>query len=195
MKNLKILATTVLLVMLFTTLKAESENPTLLNSGKKNAKIESKTERKEIRKEKRNLVSDITKYAFSTDFGEIPDVTWETDQLYDEALFTMNGTKYKAFYDENSKLVCTTTDKTFADLPMNAQNEINKEYKDYTIDKVVYLEDNKFNDNNALMYGAQFQNEDVYFAELTNNTNGKNIVIQINPDGQVFFFKELHNRS
>ena len=182
-------STTILMVLFFTTLKAQDTNKMALNSGKENSNVKSKTEKREIRKAERNLVPSMSKDAFIGDFGNIPNVVWEKYWIYDEAIFTKDGIKYKAFYDEDSKLLGTTTEKSFADLPMDAQKEIKKQFKNYTVDKVILFEDNQSNSEDMLLYGAQFEDADNYFAELSNKD--KNIVIQINPEGEIFFFKTL----
>ncbi len=160
-----------------------------MNSMKSVRKSETKAERKEVRKEDRNMVSDVSKENFVSDFGRIPNVKWEKSQLFDEAEFTKDGHQYKAFYSDDSKLIGTTTEKTFADLPKNAQKDIQKHYGEYKVDKVVYFEDNQENDQDMQLYGSQFEDADNYFVELSNKD--KNIVIQINPKGQIYFFKEL----
>lgn len=190
MKKLVMLMMSALMIMFFTTLNAQDTKKTAMNSEKNNAKKESKIEKKEIRKEEGKMISEMSKEAFEGDFGKLPGVVWEKDHLFDVALFTKDGKNCKAFYDETSKLVGTVTDKNFTDLPKSAQNEIKKQYKDYTIDKVVYFEDNESNESDMLLYGTQFEDADNYFVELTGKN--KNIVVQVNPKGSIFFFKELH---
>ena len=175
--------------MIFSTSFARDTRRMTLNSERSSVK-ESKMERKEIREEDRNLVSDMSIEAFKTDFGNIKNVTWEKDPQFDIATFTQNGTKCQAFYNRESKLVGTTSNETFANLPKDAQKNIKKHYKGYTIDKVIYYKDNQDNNYNILLYGVQFASEDNYFVELSKKND--NIVLQVNPDGNVFFFKELH---
>lgn len=192
MKKLMIYLTAILMVMYSTTVKAQNENVMVLNSVKSVKKAETKVERKEVRKENRNLVSDMSIEAFKSDFGKVSEVQWEKDPFFDIAMFTKSGHQYKAFYDQHSKLVGTITEKTFADLPLSAQKEIKKRYRNYTVDKVVYFEDNQHSDQDMLLYGTQFEDADNYFAELS--SENKNIIIQINPEGWIFFFKELQKR-
>ncbi len=190
MKKLVMLSMSALMIMFVTALNAQEAHKTAMNTEKNSVKHEKKMEKKEIRHEERNAVSDLSKDAFVSDFGKIQNVGWEKDNLYDIAIFTKDGAQYKAYYDETSKLVGTTTGKTFADLPKSAQNEINKKYKDYKIDKVIFFNDNEHNESDMLLYGTQFADADNYFVELTGNN--KNIVLQVNPKGEMFFFKELH---
>lgn len=192
MKKLVIYSTAILMVLFSTSLKAQVENGMAMNSVRNLKKSETKAERKEVRREDRHLVSELSMDAFETDFRNASNVIWERDPFFDIASFNRNGHEYKAYYDHDSKLVGTTTDKTFADLPKDAQKQINKEYGDYHVDKVVYFKDNELNDNDMLLYGAQFEDADNYFVEMSDY--GKNIVIQVNPQGEIFFFKELPSR-
>jgi hypothetical protein len=40
-----------------------------------------------------------------------------------------------------------------------------------------------------ILYGIQFEDQDNYFVELSKAS--KKIVLQVNPEGAVFFFKDL----
>ncbi len=188
MKKLIVISMSFLMLMFTTTSNARDSRRMALNSVRNSVK-ESKMERKEIRNEDRNLVSDMSIDAFQTDFGNIPNVIWEKDSEFDIASFTQNGKKHKAFYNSESELVGTATPETFANLPKDARKEINKNYKDYSVDKVIYYKDNQDNDYNTLLYGVQFESADNYFVELSKKN--ENIVLQVNPEGNVFFFKEL----
>lgn len=193
MKKLVVTSMSILLVLIFTTSNAQDTRTMALNS-KKNSAIKSKLERKEIRKTERNMIPVTDMNALQADFGKIPDVNWEKVQMLDVASFTKNGKMMKAYYDQTSTLVGTTTPKKFADLPKDAQKEIKKEYKGYTVDKVTYFKDNKLNDQDMLLYGVQFADADNYFVELSNKKDNKNIVIQVNPQGDIFFFKDLNSK-
>ena len=188
MKKLMVYATAILM-LISVTLKAQDKNTTAMNSLRSIKKSETKAERKEVRKENRDLVSKRSINAFMEDFSDVSNVAWEKWASFDEAIYTQKGIQHKAFYDENSKLIGTTTDETYADLPVVARKEIRKNYKGYHVDKVVYFEDNKYNDQNMLLYGNEFEDADNYFVEMSNKD--KNIIIQANPEGEVFFFKEL----
>jgi len=193
MKKLVVATMSILMVLISTTSNARDTRSMARNT-KKNSAIESKMERKEIRESERNLVPEMAMDAFRIDFGNISDVSWERDHSMDIASFSKNGKQMKAFYDESSDLVGTTTPKTFAELPKYAQKQIKKYYKNYSIDKVIYFKDNESNDTDMLLYGVQFEDADNYFVELSNKNKNQNIVLQVNPDGQVFFFKDLHSK-
>ncbi len=187
MKTLMIYSAAILMVLSCATSQAQDTKELSHNSEMNKVKKESKAEKKEMQKMDKHFVSNLSKDAFYADFGKIPRVSWENELGFDIALFTKDGKDYKAFYDFNSKLVGTTTLKTFTDLPERAQEDIKKHYKDYTVDKVVFFKDNEANDADMLLYGTQFSDADNYFVEMSNKT--KNIVLQVNSNG-VFFFSE-----
>jgi hypothetical protein len=94
-----------------------------------------------------------------------------------------------AFYDVDGKLVGTTQYVTFASIPPKGQEEIKKHYKDYTIGKVVFFDDNEANESDMVLWESQFDDENNYFAELTKGN--KTIIVRIDSNGALSFFKEL----
>lgn len=150
---------------------------------------ETKKERVALRKLEGNTVSQTAKTTFNADIGNLPNVQWKRIETFDEASFTKDGKEMRAFYDPFGKLVGTTTRVTFADLPVKGQQEIKAKYKDYSIGPVIYYDDNEFNESDMMLYGVQFEDEDNYFVELAKGAN--KIVLQVNPRGEVFFFKQI----
>lgn len=196
MKKVAILSMTVLLAMSFIPLAAQDVNKDLLKSKIKSEKSEIKTEKKEVKAIKEELhklvggiIPKLTMDAFITDFGNIPDAKWKRTIYFDEVVFTKDGKEMKAYYDSSSKLVGTTMTKTFEDMPVSAQKEINKKYKDYTVKRVVFFDDNEFNETDMLLWNTQFADSDNYFVVMTKDK--KEIVLQVNANGEVNFFKEL----
>jgi hypothetical protein len=156
----------------------------------KEPKKEAKAERVALKKLEGSIVNPIAKSNFSVDFKDAKNVDWERIDSYDKASFTdKNGNKMSAFYDIDGNLVGTTQYKTFADLPENGQKDIKKNYKDYTIGKVLFYDDNENNDTDMILYGVQFDDRDNYFVELAKDKN--RIILQVDPEGEVFFFKQL----
>jgi hypothetical protein len=154
---------------------------------------ETKKEQKTARVALKNLegtnVNEMSKDNFAKDFGNLPNVQWKRVNTYDEATFTKDGKEMKAFYDFDAKLVGTTTHITFADVPATGQKEIKKQYKDYTVESVVFFDDNEASSTDMILYGTQFEDSDNYFVELAKGNN--KIVLQVNSSGDVFFFKQL----
>lgn len=145
-------------------------------------------DKKELRKLEGKDVSYQAKQQFAFDFGDIKPVEWSRMEQYDRAVFTKDGKEYIAYYDADAQLIGTTTIKSFSDLPEAAQKYINKHYAGYTTQKVLFYDDNEYNDSDMILYGAQFADEDNYFVEMAKGD--KKIVLQVNTEGEVFFFSD-----
>ena len=157
-------------------------------------KKETEAKNKAAREAKRKLndaeINVQTSDAFYKDFGNIPVIKWVRTPEFDQAYFNnKHGQRTIAYYDATSTLVGTTTKKTFADLPVKAQEYINKKYPGYTKGPVVFFRDNDDNDADMIYYEQPFEDSDNYFIELSNGT--ETIVQQVTPDGEVAFFKKL----
>ena len=76
---------------------------------------------------------------------------------------------------------------TIADLGKTA--EIKKKYPGYKVENVIFFDDNEANDTDMMLYGIQFEDADNYFVELSKNN--QTLVVQVNPFGEVFFFKQV----
>jgi hypothetical protein len=156
---------------------------------KDETKKEQKTERTALKKLEGTNVNEMAKKSFQIDFGNVPNVQWKRNGTFDEAIFTRDGKEMTAFYDIEGKLVGTTKQLTWADLPAKGQQEIKNKYKEYTAGPVIFFDDNEANVTDMIMYGVQFDDADTYLVELI---KGKNkIVVQVNKDGLVTFFKQL----
>ncbi|WP_320052606.1 hypothetical protein [uncultured Acetobacteroides sp.] len=171
------------------TKKEIKETKKELKGNKKEPKSELRAERKELRALKGEVVSELSKTQFNVDFKNTSDAQWVRTKFFDEVTFEQNGVKTKAYYDAQSQLVGTTADKTFDDLPAPAKKEIEKKYKDYTVQQVILFDDNEANETDMFLYGEEFADADHYFVELTKNS--KTIVLMVSPEGEVFLYKEL----
>jgi hypothetical protein len=188
----KVIFTSAAVLMAFISIHAQSSDDIAKNDTKP-----SKEERKEIRKEKKddritlrklegNDVNYQSKEQFYRSYGDRPDVLWSKGKYFDQALFNKDGIMTTAYFDFDSQLVGTTATKVFADLPVSAQNEINKHYKDYTVNQVIFFDDNEDVDTDMILYGSQFDDADNYFVEL--KKDNKEVVLQVTMDGQVGYF-------
>ncbi|MBO9571555.1 MAG: hypothetical protein J7497_05020 [Chitinophagaceae bacterium] len=160
------------------------------------AKKEMKKEKAELRKEKKDLkklegndVSYQAKQSFAEDFGNIPVSKWERTANFDEATFARNGETTKAFYDSDGELVGTTTVKTFHDIPVRAQQLINKKYPDYTKEAVILFDDNEFNETDMILYNQQFEDADNYFIELKKGDT--TIIVMSDMNGDISYFQQM----
>jgi hypothetical protein len=163
-----------------------------LNSLQLNAqetKNDGKTNRVPLKKLEGTKVSELSKSQFIAEFGNIPDVQWSRTLNFDEAVFTKNGKRMTAWFDYNQKLVGTTSEVNFTDLPANGQKAIKTKYKDYGIDKVILFDDNETNDTDMILYGQQFDDADNYFVELAKGKD--HIVVMVNMEGVVSFFRQM----
>jgi hypothetical protein len=146
-------------------------------------------DKKELRKIESKDVSYLSKAQFKIDFGDIPVDAWERINNFDEATFTKGGEVTSAFYDDYAQLVGTTTEKTFSDLPLKAQEWINKKYKGYSIADVFFYDDNEFNESDMLIYNSPFNGADSFFVEV--KKNNKAIILKIDKGGEVSYFLRL----
>lgn len=154
------------------------------------SKVERKMEKKALRKStEKNEVSLNSIGNFKSDFGVNNDVRWTRTDYFDEARFIESGQPMTAYYDFDGQLIGTMENKSFEDLPAHGQKQIQKKYKDYDINSVVFYRENQVIDSDLMLYGAQFENTDNYFVELSKGTD--RIVLQVTPVGSVFFFKQL----
>ena len=154
------------------------------------SKKEKREERKELRKLEGKEVTYQSKEHFEQDFPSAKEVTWKRTDYFDEATFTQDGKNMRAFYDNQSDLVGSSTTMKLEDLPADAQKYIQKKYSDYTVDEVFLFDDNEYNQTDMILYGHQFEDADNYFVGL--EKDGKMTVLQVNPGGQVsdFFVKQ-----
>jgi hypothetical protein len=152
-------------------------------------KKEKKEERKALRKLEGKQASYQAKQQFAADFDNVTNVKWKRTNYFDEATFTKDGQTMTAFYDYNNQLVGTTEVKAFTNLPVSAQNSINKKYKDYSVQEVILFDDNEDNDTDMLLYGHQFDDADNYFVEL--QKDNKAIILQVDMLGDVSYFTNM----
>ena len=172
-----------------TNLEVLNNDVASLNKNETTTKKEKKEERKEIRKLKGQEVTYQSREAFFKDFGDVPVTKMERTVNFDKFIFTQNGQEMTAYYDIEANLVGTVTDKTFSDLPANAQKYIQDKYKDYTPGSVIYFDDNELNETDMILFGTQFDDADNYFVEL--KKENKNIIVQVNMKGEVGYFSEM----
>jgi hypothetical protein len=180
-------------LLLFTVTTAFSQDELAFNdaSNSTSHKItkSQREEKRAIRREK--SLTEPTYMAeqnFETDFPNATNVTWKKIGI-EEASFTLNGKEMKAFYDYNNELIGTTTPVSFLDMPVIARNYIDKHFSDYTTQSVILFDDNEYNQSDMVLYGNVFADADNYFVELSNNN--KRIVLEVNMEGLVTFFKDL----
>jgi hypothetical protein len=151
----------------------------------KDPKKESKSGRMSPRRLEGNSVSVAAKENFEATYKWIP-VKWARGNFFDEATFTKDGKMQTAYYDSEGKLVGITTESSFSELPAKGQREIKSRYKDYSIGKIIFYDDNVFSESDMLLYGLQFDDTNNYFVEMSKGT--RKIVLRVTTSGYVEFF-------
>ena len=129
-----------------------------------------------------------TEQQFELDFPQAKDVKWHQGN-FGEAAFNDGPTIKTAYYDRDNKLVGTTTEASYSDLPEKAQEDIQKNFPDYKVSDVILFKDNPDNDTDMFLYSTSFEDEDNYFAEIDNGQ--KKAILKVDMDGQVSFFQNL----
>ncbi len=152
---------------------------------KKGRKVDTQIENTDMN----NASSTIDRINFIADFGEIPGAVWKGSTKYNEVTFWNNRELITAYYDHQGKLIGTTSERKFSDLPVSAQRIINSRYKDYKIGEVILSEDHKHNDIDGIVYGVKFKYADNYFLQLTKGES--RIILEVNPEGEVYLYTEL----
>ena len=179
--------------ILFTTTTVTFAHSTMDSKDRKETRIERKKTRKELRRERgaenRSEVSDLTKDQFAIDFPDAKNVRFETTKNFDVVAFMSGEENLRAYYDDDSKLVGVTHEKSFADLPEKAQKEILEKYRGYTIAGIIKFDDNEDNDTDMILYATTFDDADNYFVELKNDS--KAIVVKVDLQGEVSFFTNM----
>ena len=194
MKKLAILSATALFAL--ATVQVGAQGQAAIRESqmrKKELKSDLKTEKKTLRTLKASEVRNASKTQFAADFGEMPDVQWSKSKTFDVATFTKDGETTMAYYDSESKLLGTTTPTTFDYLPMTSQKRLKAKYKDYSIGKVFFFNENEAYENTEEMelYGTPFEHLDHYFVEL--NKGSSRIVVKVTKEGDVSFMTKLTN--
>ena len=129
------------------------------------------------------------KAVFNNDFGNPPITQWERTANFDEVSFSKDGQAFTAFYDNSTKLIGTTAEKTFTNLPSKAQLAINKRYRNYSVGEILFFDDNELNETDMVLYNQPFDDADNYFVEL--KKGNKKIVVEVNMKGDVSYFTRL----
>ncbi len=145
--------------------------------------------KKEMRKLRAEEVSYQSKQAFAADFGTTNPISTQKMNDFNEFTFVKDGQTVSAFYDIDAKLVGTTFNKNFSDLPEKAQQYIHEKYVGYTPVNVLMYDDNEVNDRNMILYNTQFEDEDSYFVELEKG-NSK-IVVHVSMSGEVAYYTKI----
>jgi hypothetical protein len=150
---------------------------------------------KEGRETNQNAVSEFTENQFASDFPNATNIRFENAGEFNEVYFKQNGRKTTAYYDLSNELVGTIRNRSFFDLPIDAQMKIVDKYPNSTVVKVIQFKVNSDNesyiDNNMYLplYGNSFEKISNYFVEL--KKDNKAIVLEVDLSGEVSFFTTI----
>lgn len=189
MKNLVISFVALFFIIGVSQAQAQDIKNYASNMGKKEKRTELRAEHKEMRKFVVNNVSDRSLKSFNTDFGANSNVSWSRTANFDEASFLKNGQETKAYYDFEGNLMGTTTNKTFADLPLRGQKTITKSYAGFSVESVLLYDFNKLSDAQMILFNDQFVDSNNYFVQMSKGN--ERIILQVTPVGQVYYFKKI----
>jgi len=172
------------------TLQAQKETDYAGNDNQiKTENAESVVSTDKGRKEER-AVSYQTNQQFMRDFPDAENIRWNPGRPFEEATFTNGHIEMTAYYDVDSQLIGTTTEKKFSDIPTKSQEYISKHYKGYSPETVLLFDDNEDNSTDMMLYDTVFEDADNYFVALKNDSQGI-IILKVNMEGGVSFFKKL----
>lgn len=155
----------------------------------------SKMVKRENREENRMIralesISPETMSLMARQFPNAKNVSWTITAGFAEADFTSGGSNRMAFYDFDNKLVGTGKYISYKDLPAESFKKIDRYFKDYTPEKVIYYDDNELNENDLSLFGTTLD-RDGYYALMKDNNSNKKIVLQISPEGEVTFLTDF----
>ena len=191
MKRLAFLTTTLFLLMAVGASQAQTQPAT--NESKKEIKKEIRQEKKAkkltLRKLNGTAINPKAKKNFEAKYGKAPRTRFARRNYFDVATFIKDDIELNAYFDFDGNYVGSTSEVKFAAIPLAGQKNIKKDYKDYTVRKVVFFKDNEKNDTDMMLYGIQFDDEDTYFVELTKGK--KTIVVQVTPTCKVYYFTSI----
>jgi hypothetical protein len=176
-------------VFLFAFSVVEAQNQKTEKGKVQAANKEMKSQRVPLKKLEGTMVSDAAKKNFAMDFADAKDAQWKRSGTFDEVSFTSKDQKMTGFYDSGGKLVGTTQTVPFTKVPEKGQQVIKDKYKDYKIGPVIFFDDNEANETDMILWATQFDDEDLYFVELSKGAS--RMIVQVNPDGKVKMFKQL----
>lgn len=170
-------------------------NPDITNQFKQDQKDlnHDKKMMREVREEKRqikelNNIPETIMNKFNLNFPNAKDVAWSVPADYVQVDFTLKNKHKEAYYDYNNHLIGMSHFLSYDALPAKSRDRIAKDYKGYTPVKTMFYDDNEDNDLNMVLFG-QMLPKDSYFVQLKKGS--KNIVLQVDTDGEVSFFSDM----
>ena len=117
-------------------------------------------------------------------------LTWElsfrstgrtVNNSFQKADFVSDNVKKTAFYNLNGEFVALTQDLDAKAIPAKAMKEINENYKGYSVNEVIVIQNNTELNPDA--------DESAYFVDLKSDT--KEVLVKITPEAHITFYKQV----
>jgi len=118
---------------------------------------------------------------FTADFSDASNVVWTVNGSFQKADFISGDVKKTAFYNLQGQFVALTQDVDARAIPAKAQKEITEDYKGYTVNEVIVIQNNTELNPDA--------DETAYFVDLKNDT--KEVLVKITPEAHIEFYKQV----
>ncbi len=125
--------------------------------------------------------NDVTTRQFANDFTGATEVKWSKNKYLQQVDFVFNGDPASAFYNYNGEFLGLIYNLDFKTLPAKAMKQIEKNYKGYTLNKVILLQapENMSGDADQV----------AYFADLKKNNS--EVLVRITPQANVELFQQI----
>jgi hypothetical protein len=118
---------------------------------------------------------------FTADFADASNVVWTVNGSFQKADFISGDVKKTAFYNLQGQFVALTQDVDARAIPAKAQKEIAEDYKGYTVNEVIVIQNNTELNPDA--------DETAYFVDLKSDT--KEVLVKITPEAHIEFYKQV----
>jgi len=118
---------------------------------------------------------------FTADFSDASNVVWTVNGSFQKADFISGDVKKTAFYNLQGQFVALTQDVDARAIPAKTQKEIAENYKGYTVNEVIVIQNNTELNPDA--------DETAYFVDLKNDT--KEVLVKITPEAHIEFYKQV----
>ena len=116
---------------------------------------------------------------FNADFKGAKNPVWTATSNCQKVTFTINGEQKTAFYDFTGKYMGLTQNITIQDIPYYAQEDIDADYKGYSVGQVFKYESN----------GSADQPRITYFVDLKKGNS--EVILKVLPNEKPELFKTV----
>jgi hypothetical protein len=120
---------------------------------------------------------------FRTDFPNATNLHFARAKGLTVVSFTQDNETMNAYYDSRDQLLGTIHKQSFADLPDNAQKEIQDKYHGFSAANVVKFDDSESEHHEMILYGVSLDDAENFFVELKNDS--KTMVVKVSLTGDV----------